>query len=108
MKNLNDLLAWSDTAQHFFSERLCFNPSDKILRDLKINVSFQKGEAHLPKSINNVCFTDCAMPAQIFENILKLVAELRKHTEFELTGSVCDPAITSSVAEASKRQEKQP
>ena len=95
MKNLNDLLTGRDAAQHFLAQRLFFDPRDEILRDLEINIRLQQREAHLPHGIVDIRFADRAMPAQILENILKLIAELRKHNECGTR-----PAVDSSSSAA--------
>ena len=82
MKNLNDLLAGRDAAQHFLAERLLFDPRDEILRDLEIDIRFQQREPHLPQRVIDVRLADRPMTAKILEDVLKLIAELRKHNEF--------------------------
>ena len=93
MKNLNDLLAGRDAAQHFLAQRFFFDARDEILGDLKINIRFQQREPHLPHRIIDVRLADRAMPAQILEDVLKLIAELRKHNEISVPPA---PLIFSS------------
>ncbi len=83
MKNLNDLLTGRDASQHFLAQRLLFDPRDETLRDLKIDIRFQQREAHLAHRIVDVRLADRAMPAQVLENVLQLIAELRKHKKLE-------------------------
>ena len=79
MKNFNNLLPGRDTSEHFFAERLLLDAGDELLRDLEIDVGFEQGKAHLAQSIVNVRFADRAVTAKVLEDVLKLVAELRKH-----------------------------
>src|SRR5438270_9069329 len=79
MKNFDDLLARRDAAQHFFAERLFFDPSDELLGDLEIHIGFQQREADLAQRVIDVGFADRAMTAEVLKDVLKLVAELRKH-----------------------------
>ena len=79
MKNLNDLLAGRDAAQHFLAQRFFFDARDETLRDLKIDIRLEQREAHLPQRIVDVRLADRAVTAQILEDVLKLIAELRKH-----------------------------
>ncbi len=74
MKNFHDLLAGRNAAQHFLAQRFFFYARDKILRDLEIDVGFEQREPDLSQRIVDVCFADRAMAAQIFEDVLKLVA----------------------------------
>ena len=76
MKNLNDLLPGRDASQHFFAQRLLFHARDETLRDLEIDIRFQQREPHLPERIVDVRLRDRTMPAQVLEDVLKLVAEL--------------------------------
>src|SRR3954469_7056648 len=87
MKNLNDLLTRRDAAEHFLAERLLLDPSDELLGNLEIDIRFQQREAHLPERVIDVGFADRAMTAKVLKDVLKLVAELRKHTKLSrLTG----------------------
>src|SRR6266581_2046374 len=79
MKNFYDLLTWRDAAKNSFPERLFFYPPDEFSGDLKIYISFEEREAHLTQRSVHVGFADNAVPTQILENFLKLVAELWKH-----------------------------
>jgi hypothetical protein len=88
VKNLNDLLARRDAPQHFFSERLLLDPRDEILGDLEIDVRFQQGEPHLPHRVVDVRLADRSVTTEIFENVLKLIAQLRKHDE-QRSSSCC-------------------
>src|SRR6266404_9894493 len=79
MKNFYDLLTWRDATKNSFPERLFFYPPDEFSGDLKIYISFEEREAHLTQRSVHVGFADNAVPTQILENLLKLVAELWKH-----------------------------
>src|SRR6266478_4540636 len=79
MKNFYDLLTWRDATKNSFPERLFFYPPDEFSGDLKIYISFEEREAHLTQRSVHVGFADNAVPTQILENFLKLVAELWKH-----------------------------
>ena len=92
VKNLNDLLAGRDAPQDFLAQRLVFDPRDEILRDLKIDIGLQQRETHLPQRVVDIGFADRPMTAKVLEDVLKLVAELRKHDDIG-GGS---PAISSS------------
>ena len=87
MKNLNDLLAGRDAPQHLLAQRLVFDACDEVLRYLEVDICLQQGEPNLPERVVDVGFADRAMPAQVLENVLQLIAELRKHTELKLPGS---------------------
>src|SRR2546423_14109223 len=86
MKNLNDLLAGRDAAQDFLAESLLFDPANEILRDLEIDVRFEQRQAHLPERVIDVGLADRPMTAKILEDVLKLVAELRKHDATSAAG----------------------
>src|SRR5262249_12217886 len=79
MKNLNDLLAGRDTAQDFLTQRFFLYPRDKTFRDLEIDIRFEQCKADLAKRVVNVRLADRAVTAQILEDVLKFIAELRKH-----------------------------
>ena len=76
VKNLHDLLPGRDAPQNFFAQRLLFHARDETLRHLEIDIRFQERQPHLPQGIVDVRLRDRTMPAQVLENILKLVAEL--------------------------------
>src|SRR6185437_7665478 len=79
MKNLNDLLARRDTAQDFLTQGLFPYARDKTFRDLEIDIRLEQRKADLPQRVVNVRLADCAVTAQVLENVLKFIAELRKH-----------------------------
>ena|SRR5205823_4778344 len=79
MKNLNDLLARRDTAQDFLAQSFFLYAGDKTFRDLEIDIRFEQREAHLPQRVVNVRLADRAVTAQVLEDVLKLIAELREH-----------------------------
>src|SRR6266478_2049124 len=84
MKNFYDLLTWRDATKNSFPERLFFYPPDEFSGDLKIYISFEEREAHLTQRSVHVGFADNAVPTQILENFLKLVAELWKHSLYKV------------------------
>ena len=51
----------------------------KVLRDLEIDIRFEQREAHLPQRVVDVRLADRAVTAQVLEDVLKFIAELRKH-----------------------------
>jgi hypothetical protein len=75
VKNFYDLLPGSDAAQNLFAQSFCFDARDEILCDLKIDVGLEQREPHLAQRAVNIGFADLSMAAQIFENILQLIAE---------------------------------
>ena len=79
MKNFYDLLTGRDAAENSFAERFFFYPRDEFSGDLKIYISFEEREAHLTQRSVHVGFADNAVPTQVLENFLKLVAKLWKH-----------------------------
>ena len=79
MKNLNDLLPGSDAAKDGFAHRLLFDPANEFFRDLKINVGFEQSQPDLAQSAVDVRLADRPVTAQILEDVLKFIAELRKH-----------------------------
>ena len=81
MENLNDLLTRGNAAQNFFAQGFFFDARDETFRDLKINVGFKQSESDLAQRTVDVGFANRAMAAQVLENVLQLVAELRKHIE---------------------------
>ena len=79
MKNFYDLLTWSDTAQHGFAEGLLFDAGNEFFRDLKIDIGLEQCQSDVPQRIVDVRFADRAVTAQVLENVLEFIAELRKH-----------------------------
>ena len=79
MKYFNDLLPGCDATQHFFAQCLFFDPRDKVLCNLEIDICFEQRETDLAQCIINVRLADRPVTAQILENVLKLIAELGKH-----------------------------
>ena len=80
MKNLNDLLARRDTAQDFLTQSFFLYARDKTFRNLEVDIRLEQCKADLPQRIVNVRLADRAVAAQVLENVLKLIAELRKHS----------------------------
>ncbi len=83
MEDFDDLLARRHAAEHFRAECLVFDPPDERLGDLEMHVRFQQSEAHLTHGVVDVGLADRALPAQVLEDILELVAELGKHGRVE-------------------------
>src|SRR5437762_10991403 len=79
MEDFYDLLTGRDAAENSFAERFCFYPPDEFSGDLKIYIRFEQRQAHLTQRGVHVRFADNAVPTQILENFLKLVAKLWKH-----------------------------
>src|SRR5438876_12025363 len=81
MKNLNDLLTGRDAPQHLLAERFFSDARDEVLGNLKIDIRLEEREPNLPQRIIDVRFADRAVSTQVLEDVLQLVAELRKHNE---------------------------
>ena len=68
-----------DAAQHCLAERLLLNSRDNFFRDLKIDVGLEQRKSHLSQRTIDVRLGDGAVAPQVLENVLQLIAELRKH-----------------------------
>src|SRR4029077_5745389 len=79
VENLNDLLAGRDAAQNGFAKRFLFDLSDKFLGNLKIDISLEQREPDLAQRGLDVLLADLPMAAEIFEDLLQLVAKVREH-----------------------------
>src|SRR4051794_7518365 len=79
MKYLHDLLTRSHAAQNRFAERVFFDARHEPFRYLEIDVGLEHGQPHLAQGFINVRFADRSVTAQILEDVLQFVAELRKH-----------------------------
>src|SRR4029077_12031973 len=79
MEDFYDLLTGRDAAENSFAKRFFFYPPDEFSGDLKIYIRFEQRQAHLTQRGVHVRFADDAVPTQILENFLKLIAELWKH-----------------------------
>src|SRR2546421_10055058 len=79
IENLNDLLTGGDAAQDRFAQRLVFHARDEIFRDLKIDIRFEQREPDLAQRGIDVLLADFSATAEILENLLQLIAQLRKH-----------------------------
>src|SRR4029453_7972852 len=79
VENFYDLLPGCDAAKHGFPQRLFLYLGNEFLCDLKIDIRFQQREAHLTQRGVDIRFANRAVAAQLFENLLQLVAELWKH-----------------------------
>src|SRR3954462_6876313 len=89
MKYLHDLLTRSHAAQNRFAERLFLDARHEPLRSLEIDIGLEHGQPHLAQGFINVRFADRSVTAQVLEDVLQFVAELRKHDaeSVELNGT---------------------
>ena len=79
VKNFNDLLTRRNAAKHTLTERFFFYASNEFSGDLKINIRFEQRHPNLAQCSIDIRFADNAVSAEVFENLLKFVAKLRKH-----------------------------
>src|SRR5437773_2393312 len=79
MENFYNLLTRRDAAENSFPERFFFDPRHESSGDLKVYIRFNQRQTHLAQCSVDVGFADNAVSTQVFENFLKLVAELLKH-----------------------------
>src|SRR4029077_20968944 len=79
MENFDDLLTGRNAAQYFFAKCFRFDAPDKFFRDLKIDISFEQCEANLSQRSVDIFFADFSVTAEILEDPLQLVTQLRKH-----------------------------
>ena len=79
MKNFYDLLTRRNAAKDTFAKRFLFYARNKFSGDLKINICLEQRHPNLAQRSVDVRFADNAVPTEIFENLLKFVAKLRKH-----------------------------
>src|SRR5262245_4076782 len=80
VENFYDLLTRRNAAKHSFPERFFFYAGNEFSGDLKIDIRFKQRHAHLAQRGIDVRLADDAMPTEIFENLLKFVAKLWKHS----------------------------
>jgi hypothetical protein len=80
VKDFYDLLTGRNAAKHSFAERFLFYAANEFSGDLKIDVGFKQCQAHVAQCSVDVRLADNAVPTEFFENLLKLIAELWKHT----------------------------
>ena len=85
MKNFYDLLTWRNAAKYSFSERFLFYPGNEFSSDLKINIRFKQRHANLTQCSVDIRLADNAVSTEVFENLLKFVAKLRKHEQRALS-----------------------
>src|SRR5207247_6149368 len=83
----HEILSQLDTAKTSFAERYYFNSREESTSYLKIYISFEQCQAHLTQRGVDISFAERAVPTQLFEDILKLVAELWKHDLKVLRGA---------------------
>ena len=62
-----------------FAKRFLFYARNKFSGDLKIDICFEQRHPNLAQRSVDVRFADNAVPTEVFENLLKFVAKLRKH-----------------------------
>src|SRR5207245_577668 len=79
VENLYDLLSGRNTANNCFTQRFFLNTRNEFPGDLKIDIRFEQRQAHLAQRCVDIRLADYAMPSELFENFLKLVAKLWKH-----------------------------
>src|SRR5437588_1695117 len=79
VENFNDLLTGRDAAQNGFAKRFVSDPRDEFLCNLKIDIGLEKRQSDLPQRGVDVRLADFSVAAEILENLLQLIAELRKH-----------------------------
>src|SRR6266542_3828152 len=79
VENLYDLLSGCNTANNWFTQRFFLNTRNEFPGDLKIDIRFEQRQAHLAQRCVDIRLADYAMPSELFENFLKLVAKLWKH-----------------------------
>jgi hypothetical protein len=79
MENFDDLLPRRNAAKNGFSKGFLFDAPNEFLGDLKIDVCLEQSEAYLAQRGIDVRFVDRAVSTKVFEDVLELVRELRKH-----------------------------
>src|ERR1700736_6578876 len=80
VENLNDLLTGGNAAEHAFAKRLLFDLGNEFFRDRKINIGLEQREPDLSQRRVDVLFADFSVAAKILEDLLQLIAKLRKHS----------------------------
>ena len=61
------------------AEGLLFNPLNKVLGDLEVDVGFEQRATDLAQSIVNVALGNASLPAKRAEEVVKAFAESVKH-----------------------------
>ena len=70
MNDLDHLLAWGESANHFLTKRLLGDRGDKLLGNLKVDVGFQQGHAHFAQRLLDVFLGQPAVAAKLFKYIM--------------------------------------
>ena len=79
VENLNDLLARRNASEHRFAKRFFFDSGDEFFGDVKIDIGFEQRETDLAQRSINIFLADLSVTAEILENLLQPIAQLRKH-----------------------------
>src|SRR5438309_9442664 len=79
VENFYDLLSGRNTANNYFTQRFFLNTRNEFSGDLKIDIPFEQRQAHLAQRSVDIRLANYAMPSELLENFLKLVAKLWKH-----------------------------
>jgi hypothetical protein len=79
VENFDDLLTGRNAAKNGFSKGFLFDARNEFLGDLKIDVCLEQSEAYLAQRGIDVRFVDRTVSTKVFEDVLELVRELRKH-----------------------------
>src|SRR5262249_5568250 len=87
IENLNDLLSGGDAAGDGLAPGLVLDPRDEFFLDLKVDIALEQREPNLPERSVDVRFADFSVTAEIFEDLLQLIAELRKQIIFLVSRS---------------------
>ena len=74
MDDLYDLLTGLNALNDLLPKRFGFDPLDEIARDLKIDIRFEEGHAHLAQGLGGVGLGNLAQPAQVLKGALELAA----------------------------------
>src|SRR5579885_481212 len=78
--DLDNLLRRGKRGEHFLPHRLFLNALDELLNDAEMHVGFQQRDAYLAERGFHVLRREFALSAEIFENALKLIAEILEHS----------------------------
>jgi hypothetical protein len=79
VENFYDLLTGRNAAKHTFAKRVLLYAGNEFSGDLKINIRFEQRHPNLAQRSVDVRLADNAVSTEVFENLLKFVAKLRKH-----------------------------
>src|SRR5437899_6987437 len=79
VENFYELLSGRNTANNRFAQRFFLYVRNESSGHLEIDIRFEQRQAHLTQSGVDIRLADNAMPTELLENFLKLVAKLWKH-----------------------------